>query len=128
MSLAVEHLLSIISTIAYIWPCYKRGGVALLVQGYFLTKYLKVLMANRNLFVVSFISCYKKLVLHFTGVHIDKLLSLESNGRSCASDNHSLCVEFPRLIHHIDSNGAMRSIPTVESSVVWRAGQGERQT
>lgn len=44
ISPAVEHTLSILSTIAYVWPCYTRGGFPLVVQGYFLTKYLKVLL------------------------------------------------------------------------------------
>ncbi|XP_034240279.1 gustatory receptor 5a for trehalose-like [Thrips palmi] len=37
----VEHGLSNAGTLFYVWPCYYRGGLRLVWQGYFLTKYLK---------------------------------------------------------------------------------------
>ena len=39
---AVEHALSVAGTITNVWPCYQRGGLSFVFQGYFFSKYRKV--------------------------------------------------------------------------------------
>ncbi|XP_034231707.1 gustatory receptor for sugar taste 64f-like [Thrips palmi] len=43
----LEHVLSIVSTVSYVWPCLDRGGTPLLIEAYFLTKYQKTFTTFR---------------------------------------------------------------------------------
>lgn len=52
---AVEHVLSIISTLSYVWPCHERGGAFLLLEAYFLAKYRKVFAPTVRHFIFLFI-------------------------------------------------------------------------
>ncbi|KAJ1523406.1 hypothetical protein ONE63_001270 [Megalurothrips usitatus] len=44
---AVEHILSIVSTLVQMYPCYDRGGLYLLIEGYYLMKYRKLFTVVR---------------------------------------------------------------------------------
>ncbi|KAE8737858.1 Gustatory receptor 37 [Frankliniella occidentalis] len=69
---AVEHTLSMLGSLYFVWPCYQRGGILFVWQGYFLTKYLKT-------FTVTAFATWKAtllLLLQFINVFVWNFMDL----------------------------------------------------
>ncbi|XP_034236157.1 gustatory receptor 5a for trehalose-like [Thrips palmi] len=91
----VEHAMAIMGTLGYVWPCYQRGGVSLLLQGYFLTKYRKTFTMMTFTAWKAAVVMALQIINHFVWSFLDLFVSLFAMGLSARF--HQINIELEAI-------------------------------